>query len=157
MSRITAKNLQAVVKSSNRLQMASGSTWFYRSGGRNGHQAVDLCRIKPDGVAGRERVLEIGTPRECIDAMHHHQCAYSGYIFPQTTEQVTREQALTALEIYGIDFADVDGSTYLTVSELEVLATWAKLTRYRKPRNAGGSAGQYFFEHLAKLKRRSRS
>lgn len=49
----------------------------------------------------------------------------------------------------GFDVATAD---YLTLSnaQKEALAYWAKQYRYRKPRNANGSTGRYFFEMLAR-------
>lgn len=57
-----------------------------------------------------------------------------------------REFAYEELRNRGIDFS-ADFHT-LSFSDAELLAEWAKRTKYRKPKNANGSTGRYFFEHL---------
>jgi hexokinase len=146
---ISIKNLRETVASYTRYQLESGSTHFYMEQGRNGYQVVDLYRIKADGSYSCESMLECGTSRECIAAIQLHHAQKAGYIFPQTAGTLTRAQALSAIKLSGLDlsadFFELDSW------DVELLVTWAKLTRYRKPRHANGSLGRYFFAHLQKL------
>jgi len=52
----------------------------------------------------------------------------------------------------GIKFGKYPDSGVQSQSAMTELAAIAKLAGYRKPANANGSTGRYFYYHLAKLR-----
>lgn len=62
------------------------------------------------------------------------------------TKKMTKEEAIKIAKQNGVDFcADFHGQT---IGDL--MAELAKKTGYKKPANANGSTGRYFFNNLAK-------
>jgi len=148
MPRFTIKDLRETIARYNRYAMLSGSTYYYKEQGRNGYQAVDLYRIEEDGRESRISMLEGGISRECAAAIESHY----GYTHPQKPNRLTRDQALRAVEIAGADITEPFHAQMWDIVDL--LTVWAKRTGYRKPRNANGSTGRYFWEHLQRLHHR---
>lgn len=144
--RYTIKNLRNDIEQYNPMQILSGSTVYFKEQGRNGYQAVDLYMIRPDGSESCASLLETGTSKECIAKVREFVLHNEGYKYFRN-ESVTRIQAKALLEKAGIDFSK--DFFQLHSSQVEGLVVFAKLTKYRKPKNANGSLGRYFFQHLA--------
>ena len=143
MKRITPKILKLDIDLSNETLAHSGSNIFYKAGNHYEWQTVDLYFIEEDGSKTCQCNLECGTSRECcarldIDAHNTH-----GKI--QYPTKPTRAMAKGVLSMH-IDFNK--DPNQLEQSELELLYTWAKITKYAKPANA--SRGFGFFIHLQK-------
>jgi hypothetical protein len=62
----------------------------------------------------------------------------------------TRDAAINAALNYGIDIRNGNFFRDVSLSQSCFLAELAKEVGYRKPKNANGSTGRYFFEHLKK-------
>lgn len=152
MSRFTPSDLKSQVAIYSRYQIESGSIYYYKEGGRNGYQAVDLHRINANGSHSMVSNVECGSSRECFAAMQLHHAGHGGYINPQKKGTITRAQALEAVKIAGVDLT-VDFFT-LDHWDVDLLVVWAKLSKYRRPSGANGSAARYFFANLQKLNRR---
>jgi hypothetical protein len=150
MSRFTINDLRKTVTRYNRYAMLSGSEYYYREQGRNGYQAVDLYRIREDGSESCERLLEAGSSRECASAIADHHNRSVAY--PPKRRKLTRMQALKAVELAGLDIAEDYHTQNWDAADL--MTEWAKRTGYRKPKNAKGSTGRYFWEHLQRLAKR---
>lgn len=162
MSRFTKTDLRDGLRRLNRAQLDSGSAYFYREQGRNGYQAVDLYGIDEEGAAMCLRNVECGTSRECYAAAvldskgrlgripgDHLTVVDTGRAGRKRSRGLpTRKCAAVCLSLF-IDFSK---SFYeLDHWDVETLLTWAKLTRYYKPKNATGSRARYFFAHVGKL------
>lgn len=146
--RYTIKDLREEIARANDMLSASGSTYYLREQGRNGYQAVDVYRSMPDGHASCQKLLESGTSKECAAAVRLFAAQYPGYIYPQKETELTREQAKRVLIAGGVD---VEKDFFqLSVWDVDKLIVWAKLTRYRRPKNANGSLARYFFANLQK-------
>lgn len=139
-------DLRREVKRSNTYQVASGSIYFYIEHARNGYQGIDLYMIDKDGRYSCQSQIGGGTSRECYLSMLADARGRHGYIYPYKKSNLTRIQAYKLLKIGGIDFS-LDFHI-LRSSQCDTLLTWAKLTRYHKPKEANGSRARYFFEHL---------
>lgn len=63
-------------------------------------------------------------------------------------KKISKFEALKMAEKIGVDF----NKDFYEQSFGNELAAIAKLAGYKKPANANGSTGRYFFEHLAKYK-----
>lgn len=140
----TIKNLREDIVTYNRYLVESGSAYYYRESGRNGYQAIDRYTIDIDGDATCSSFVVGGSSRECLHAI---QCGYQGlqgYIYPY--KKLTRVQAFELLKIAGIDFS----ADFFTLDSWDVglLVTWAKITKYYKPKHANGSRARYFYAHL---------
>jgi hypothetical protein len=149
----TIKDLRRVVDAANRYQLLSGSPYYYVEQGRYGYQAVDLYRIAEDGREMCNGMISGGTSREVADAVHLSKCGHYGYTYPQKADGLTRAQALTAVRLFGLDIRQDFHA--LDSDAVDLLVTWAKATRYRKPRNANGSTARYFWTNLQRLAARS--
>lgn len=145
MANITIKDLRNEIEQANRYLSHSGSNYFLREQGRNGYQAVDVYSVGDTGKTGCIRMLEGGSSRECVAAVQTFHRAHYGKV--SLGLKPSRLMALTVLQ-RDIDFT-ADFHT-LSSDQVDMLVTWAKLTKYRKPANANGSTGRYFFNHLAK-------
>lgn len=64
------------------------------------------------------------------------------------------DTAKTAFNAAGISL-DADFHT-LASSQVDVIVDLAKRAGYRKPKNANGSTGRYYFEALVRANRRSK-
>jgi len=145
----TISSLKEDVKRLNNYQVASGSIYYFVIGERYGYKAIDLYKINSNGNKSCQANIECGSSKECFLTMDRKRHAYDSYIYPLTKKQLTRIQAKKLLEIAGLNF--VDDFYTLSFSDVDILATWAKLTRYKKPRNANGSTARYFYKHLQKV------
>lgn len=155
MSRITIATLRNHVALSNETLADSGSNFVLVERGRNGYQAVDLHWVDQDGKLSTAcaRNVGCGSSREVINycrneldnmigvIVDNHGCKHRG------KTKATRAMAKKVCELSGIDFEA--GFYSLQSYQVERLLVWAKLTSYRKPRNANGSTGRYFYAHLA--------
>lgn len=146
MSRYYPKQLKEDLETLNDALIVSGSTYYLASGARNGMQAVDVMHVDASGGRSCQNNLEAGTSLKCYTAARHYAAGYAGYIYPQKAKGLTRMQAKALLSIAGVDFTR--DFFQLSAFDVEKLVTWAKLTRYRKPKHANGSIGRYFFQHL---------
>lgn len=144
----TITNLREDIKTLNDNLAAGGSTYYLREQGRNGYQAVDVYQVLPDGSTSCARNLESGISRECYKAAKLYAAQYPGYVYPQEKKDITRAQAKRMLIVGGVDFEK--DFFQLSSWDVDKLVVWAKLTRYRKSKNANGSTGRYFFAHLQK-------
>jgi hypothetical protein len=151
--KFTIKDLRRVVDAATRYQLQSGSPYYYVEQGRNGYQAVDLYSITGDGREGCHGMIAGGTSREVADAVHLSKRGYYGYTYPQKANGLTRAQALTAVRLFGLDIRQDFHA--LDSDAVDLLVTWAKATRYRKPKNANGSTARYFWTNLQRLAARS--
>jgi hypothetical protein len=66
------------------------------------------------------------------------------------TKMISREEAKKLAEKMGIDFRKDFHTLYS--SEVSVLLDIRKLNGYRKPKNANGSTGRYFYAYLQRSK-----
>jgi len=64
---------------------------------------------------------------------------------------MTKQEAIKAAQEYGITFGR-DYHQECDISKSSYLAELAKRVGYRKPKNASGSTGRYFYAHLSKIK-----
>lgn len=142
MSRYTVKDMRAAIKNQNFFNAYDGTITLYKEQGRNGYQAIDEYEVKPDGRLSCMRLAGSGSSREAIAEM------YQAARHRKKAVKPTRAQALTMLQHAGIDFSG--DYHHIGHTSNEMLITWAKLTKYRKPKNANGSLSRYFFYHLAK-------
>lgn len=145
MKRYTVRDLHEDVQRYNRYMAASGSNYFYVAADRYGYATADLYFVDDEGNGRRYRMLKRGAPQTCMVAVECHHYNHSGMVC-----HMTRPTRIMAKIVLGqlIDFDD--DFHILDSTAVEALATWAKLTRYRKSRNANGSTARYFFNHLAK-------
>lgn len=142
--RYTDKALQEDAKNFSEWLLASGSPYFFKAQHRNGYSAIDLYSFDGGGAQNCLRFIEGGTPRECLQSMRAEYNALYGK--PGFNNPPTRKQAKAALSSF-IDFnADFFAQS---LPHCDALYTWAKLTKYRKPKFANGSTGRYFFFHLS--------
>jgi hypothetical protein len=144
MARYTITNLRQAVTRYNGFLCGSGSNWFFVESGRNGYQAVDLHYIDESGRTICQRMLVGGTSRECqLETFQEYNRLHATL---NHTTKPTRIMAKTILA-REIDFSS-DFHT-LKSDHVNDIAIWAKVTKYRKPRNANGSLARYFFNHLS--------
>lgn len=145
MPRYTITDLRAdIARYNSYYQAHSGSCYYFRHEGRNGYQASDLMKVEPDGRHSCQSNLECGSSRDCMRAMQRAHFNFHGYTYPY--KSLTRNRAFEMLKLAGVDF-DQDFRAQC-IEYQDLLATWAKLTKYRRPRNASGSTARYFFTHL---------
>ena len=143
MKRYTIVDLRQAISRYNRFLCESGTNWFFVESGRNGYQAVDVYYVNELGKSICQRMLVGGTSRECqTDTFREFNSLHS--MLNHTTKP-TRAMAKAVLT-REIDFS----SDYhaLNSDNVQCLIMWAKLTKYRKPKNANGSTSRYFFNHL---------
>ena len=140
----TVKNLRDDVNTYNRYLVESGSAYYYRESGRNGYQAIDQYTVDLDGDARCNSFVAGGSSRECLRAIQCGHHGLKGYTHPY--KKLTRAQAFKFLKIAGIDFS----ADFFSLGSWDVglLVTWAKITKYYKPRHANGSRARYFYAHL---------
>ena len=143
MKRYTIKDLRQAISRYNRFLCESGTNWFFVESGRNGYQAVDLYYVNEFGKSICQRMLVGGTSRECqTDTFQEYNRLY-GTLNHST--KPTRAMAKTVLA-REIDFTkDFYKQSF---DNVDLLVLWAKITKYRKPKNANGSTARYFFHHL---------
>lgn len=144
-NRLTVADLRNAVESVNRELFESGSNYFLKEGGRNGYQAVDLYAVEENGEISCERNLVCGTSRECIAEINLAEYQLTGKLPHYMKPTRAMAKAVLAREI---DFTSC--SDILPGRHVDALLVWAKLTKYKRPRNANGSTGRYFFYNLAK-------
>jgi hypothetical protein len=65
--------------------------------------------------------------------------------------KISRTAALNQAMQYGINIKNGNFFRDVSVSQAGYLAELAEESGYKKPKNANGSTGRYFFEHLKKL------
>lgn len=143
MSRLTINDLKDEVNTRNEYLVYSGSNVFFKAQERCGYKAVDLYFVDESGKEVCQNNIEIGTPRECIDRLYIEAKHHMGKCFHGSA--LTRKTAKSRL-LGHIDFNK--DPAQLRQSELELLSTWAKLIKYKKPTNF--SKGYGFFIHLQK-------
>jgi len=141
MTRITIKDLREEVKYQNEVLADSGSNVLFYVKQRNGYVAVDLHFIDETGDNVCHDYVECGSSRKCynrvgvVTTANLGQCYHGGGI--------SRQMAKARL----LDYIDFDKDpALLTPNKLNLLHTWAKLTKYQKPPNC--SRGYGFFLHL---------
>lgn len=145
-NRYTKTNLVEDLEGINRDLMESQSTYFLRCQARNGYMGLDLYCIGSDGQISCQSNLEGGSPRDCVERAYKYLSANRGYRYPH--DQITRAQAKTMAQVMGIDLE----KDFFQLGSFEVgyLVELAKATKYRRPKNANGSLGRYFYAHLQK-------
>lgn len=142
--RYTYKALQEDAKRYSAYLIESGAPFYFVAGHRNGYSAIDLFIIDDNGNKNCWRMVAGGSPRECLHAMETEYKNLHGK--PSHCYKYTRKMAKGALSLI-MDFnADFFAQS---LAHSDALHTWAKLTKYRKPKFANGSTGRYFFYHLA--------
>lgn len=144
-NRVTQSDLVEACNKANYYLTLSGSNYYLQLGHRNGYTALDLYCILPNGEDSCMRNLEGGTTRECLAAVYKAQSDNHGYTFPQ--EKLTRAQVKKLMHL-NLDVSFTEDFHALSSSVVEYLATMAKDTGYRKPKNANGSLARYFYQHL---------
>lgn len=146
-NRITVTDLRNAVEIHNEFMASSGSNYYFTASGRNGYQAVDLHYFD---ATGRQRCLRnvgLGTSRECTGYLRQESHNLRGEIFGHHAGGKLGRAMAKAVLARHINFsADFH---MLPSWKVSALVTWAKLTKYRKPKNASGSTARYFFYHLA--------
>ncbi len=143
MRRITKNDLLDEINTRNEYLAYSGSNVLFKQNDRNGYTAVDLYFIDQNGKEVCQCNIAGATPRECIESVYREGHNYMSKIHHGSI--ITRKTAKSQL-LGHIDF-NKDPSN-LKPYELELLHTWAKLTKYKKPVNF--SRGFGFFIHLQK-------
>ena len=141
--RITVKDLELEVIKQNEFLAHSGSNIYAVVKQRNNYTAIDRYYIDENGVNCCDNYVECGTPRECLSVAYGFNSDNHKKVFHGTT--ITRKTAKTILMMQ-INFNK--DPAQLRQSELELLHTWAKITKYKKPVNF--SRGYGFFIHLQK-------
>lgn len=151
-NRVTKQDLTEAIHNTNSCLVEDGSICYLVLGSRNGYTAVDKYRINEDGSKSCQSFIGGGTRKECLELIHQAQLQGCDGIYPITTKK-TKKQAKVMCEIYGINFKKPFSEQSLTHTTITTILTlWAKLTRYRMPKNANNSLAHYFFYHLQKLK-----
>lgn len=141
--RITENTLKAEAGDLNRRALNNYRVNLIGVQGRNGYKAIDHYFIDANGAFRCQTNIETGTAKECLNAAYRFNNDQS--------EQVrTREQAKAVLILLGVDFEKDFYEVSLHLAS--ALTKLAKMTGYKKPRNANGSLTRYFFEHLSKPK-----
>lgn len=141
MSRITINDLKEVINTRNSFLVHSGSNFLFKENSRNGYTCVDLHFIDENGRDVCQCDISGSTPRECIDSVYSEASCHMGKI--KHGCNLSRKMAKSIL-LGHINFNK--DPAQLVQSELELLHTWAKLTKYKKPVNF--SHGYGFFIHL---------
>jgi hypothetical protein len=146
--RFTPKALRQTVEQYNTYLADAALPFYFRAEGRNGYQAVDLHMVKENGRDSCERTVQTGTSRKCADAMiSTYRELYNEKAHRLLYRDLTRAQAYGVLSRIN-DFSS-DFHTQ-TEPDAEMVVTWARATKYRRPRNAEGHIGRYFLAHLAR-------
>lgn len=143
MKRLTINDLKDEVNKQNEYLVYSGSNVLFKVGERYGYRAVDLYFVDDNGDDRCQNNIECGSSRQCVDKLYIEAKHHMGKRFHGS--KITRKTAKSRL-LGHINFNK--DPAQLTQSELELLHTWAKLTKYRKPVNY--SRGYGFFIHLQK-------
>lgn len=143
-NRITVSELRKNIAVINRTLAISGSNYYLETGGRNGYQALDLCYIDGQGAERCMRNLEGGTSRECLSRAWSEAKDQHGRIYGEPGRAMAKQVLSRIIDLKTDLFHE------LGQCECEALATWAKLTRYRKPAKANGGTALCFFMHLDK-------
>jgi hypothetical protein len=125
----------------------NGSAHYIHEQSRNGYKAIDLYGVDVDGRHSCLRMLEGGTAIECLAAAYKAGNEYYGQLM-YNQGKPTRKQAYEVLKLC-IDF-EADYHT-LNSTLVDGLVVWARLCKYRKPRNYGGSTARAFFVSLSKF------
>ena len=143
MARYTIKDLRQAITRYNGFLCGGGSNWFFVESGRNGYQAVDLHYINESGRDICQRLVIGGSSRECqIGTFQEYNHLY-GTLNHTTKPTRVMAKIVLAREIdFSSDFHK------LKPDHVSDLTIWAKVTKYRKPKNANGSTARYFFQHL---------
>jgi len=144
-NRYLPSDLKKDVVRYNRYLAESGTSWFFVMQGRNGYQAIDIHYVTETGRTVCQTMLVGGSSRECLNRIMSEYSAIYGEL--KHGLKHTRAMAKTVLS-RDIDFND--DFHLLNFENTDHLNKWARLTNYRKPKNANGSLGRYFFQHLAK-------
>ena len=140
-NRITVKDLEREIVKQNEFLAYSGSNIYIVVEQRNNYTAIDRYYVDENGRNRCDNYIECGTPRECLSVAYGLNNKYHKKVFHGS--KITRKTAKKIL-MRQIDFnLDV---AQMSQSQLELLHTWAKLTKYKKPVNF--SRGYGFFIHL---------
>lgn len=143
--RYTIADLRADIEYYNEVLIQSGSNCFFREHGRNGYQAVDLMYIGEDGREHCQYNLECGSARVCGERLIREVQSLHSKILHGT--KPTRSMAKGVLS----RIVNFEGDFHVTpLDSRDPMLIWAKLTKYRRPKDASGSRVRYFFQHLQK-------
>jgi len=149
MNKVTMNMLINRVNTFNLHQLESGSNYFAVIGGRYNMTYIDVYFYDETGKLNCQTAIDGGTKKECFDSfIYRFNFCYVGK-FSQDNKP-NRIMAKKLFENIGVDFS-ADFHT-LDSAIVDCLVVWAKLTKYRKPKNANGSIARYFFANLAKIK-----
>lgn len=140
--RFTARDLEQKILETNQILVDSGSVYFYEIGSAYGDTQVNRCYIDPEGKRRNLSNVEMGSPRQCDQAMTSDHYNYLG---AKHVKAITRKTAKGVLSLV-INFSK--DCVQLNHYELMVLSKWAKLTKYRKSKTSSMSTGAAFFNHL---------
>ena len=156
MSRYTASQLENDINATNLELAASGSNMFFSIGGAYGYTELWKGFVTEEGVRDVCVRLETGSPRECQIYMQREAARLHGKVAGPTlssTLKPTRQMALGIMQ----GFVDMTTTDFHAIRSdvVNALTTWAPKTGYRKPADASGSLGRYFYENLQKLAMRA--